>query len=462
MRIRIRATVLYSIAGLILGFALPIFATILETVSRDLAVTLPNLVAVQRQTILLWIIDTTPLVIGPLSYFLGLRQDKMTQLNASLESKIQTEEELRGQLSLVNNSLEQEVRSATEKLERHAQFVDSAVNIGRAATSIYEIRELLDRVVNMISERFDFYQVGIFFLDSANEYAVMQAASSEGGKRMLARQHRLKVGEEGMVGYVTSQGLARIALDVGEDAVHFNTPELPQTRSEMTLPLFYGGRVFGALDVQSTEPNAFSEDDIDSLTVLADQVSMAINNARLFSELQESLEAERKAFGQVSRQAWHSLIRRSGTMGYAYSSNDQRTMPTEPTWPQEMAQALQKGEVVNTFEHNNSISVPIFIAEKPVGVIRLRKPETGLNWSEDEVELIQTLTDRLSQALESARVYQSSQMLALQEQLTTNISSQLRQTLDIDTVLKTAVRELGEAFKAKEVVIRMAANESTN
>jgi GAF domain-containing protein len=426
-----------------------------------MTIALSNLITVQRETVLLWVIDSAPLVIGVMAFFLGRRQDNMSQLNASLESKYKIEEELRGRLAQANDTLEQKIQLAIEKLERHAQFVDSAVTIGRAATSIYQIQELLDQAVNMISERFGFYQVGIFFLDSANEYAVMQAASSEGGKRMLSRQHRLKVGEEGMVGYVTSRGEARIALDVGEDAVHFNTPELPQTRSEMTLPLFYGGRVFGALDVQSTEPNAFSEEDIDSLTVLADQVSMAINNARLFSELQESLETERKAFSEVSRQAWHSLIRRSGTMGYAYNSNDQRTLRTEPTWPQEMAEALQKGEVVNTFEHNNSISVPIFIAEKPVGVIRLRKPETGLNWSEDEVELIQTLTDRLSQALESARVYQSSQMLALQEQLTTSISSQLRQTLDIDTVLKTAARELGEAFKAKEVVIRMATNEST-
>lgn len=462
MRIRIRATVLYTIAGLVLGFALPVFSTILETISRDLPITLQNLIAVQQETVLLWIIDTTPLVIGPLSFFLGLRQDKMSQLNFSLESQVQTEEELREKISLANDTLEEEIQLATEKLERHSQFVDAAVEIGRSATSIYEIKELLDQVVNMISERFNFYQVGIFFLDSANEYAIMQAASSEGGKRMLARQHRLKVGEEGMVGYVTSQGFARIALDVGDDAVHFNTPELPQTRSEMTLPLFYGGRIFGALDVQSTEPNAFSEEDIDSLTVLADQVSMAINNALLFSDLQDSLEAERKAFGQVSRQAWHSLIRRSGTMGYAYSNNTQRVLPTEPNWPNEMAQALQKGEIVNTFEQNNSVSVPIFISGKPVGVIRLRKPESGLNWSEDEIDLIQTLTDRLSQALESARVYQSSQMLALQEQLTTDISSQLRQTLDIDTVLKTAARELGEAFRAKEVVIRMAANEPTN
>ena len=99
------------------------------------------------------------------------------------------------------------------------------------------------------------------------------------------------------------------------------TPELPLTRSEMTLPLFYGGRIFGALDVQSTMEYAFTEEDISSLTVLADQVSMAINNARLFEELQSSLESERQAFGEISRQAWHNLIRHTGSWGYRFSNN---------------------------------------------------------------------------------------------------------------------------------------------
>jgi GAF domain-containing protein len=345
-------------------------------------------------------------------------------------------------------------------LERRTRYIESAAEVGKAATSILEIDELLDNVVNLISERFGFYQAGIFFIDEQNEFAVLQAASSEGGQRMLARDHKLKVGAEGMVGYVTSQGQARIALDVGEDAVFFNTPELPQTRSEMTLPLFYGGRIFGALDVQSTEPNAFSEEDISSLTVLADQVSMAINNARLFSELQSSMEAERQAFGEVSRRAWQGLIRRSGAIGYKYQNNG--VLPVENEWPEEMAEALQTQKVVNTFDQNGALSVPIMVSGNAVGAIRVRKPTNEISWAEDEIELIEILSDRLSQALESARIYQASQRQALQEQLTGEISSQLRQTLDIDTVLKTAAKELGDAFNAKEVVIRMAPNEPTN
>ncbi|MBN2043666.1 MAG: GAF domain-containing protein [Anaerolineales bacterium] len=380
----------------------------------------------------------------------------MEQSRDSLEETYSETQNLTNQLSKEQELLKRQ----TTALEKRTRYIEAAADVGKAATSVYNIDEMLDLVVNMISERFGFYQAGIFLIDDRGEYAVMEAASSDGGKRMLARSHKLRVGEEGMVGYVTSQGKVRIALDVGEEATHFSTPELPLTRSEMTLPLIWGGRIFGALDVQSTEENAFSEEDISSLTVLADQVSMAINNAKLFEELQTSLAAERQAFGEISRQAWHNLIRRSGSWGYRFSNN--RTTATETAWPDEMVKALEAKQVINTFAENGSLSVPIMISDAPVGVIRVQKPTTGVDWTDDEKELIQTLTDRLSQALESARVYQASQMQAMQEQLTTEISGQLRRTLDIDTVLKTAAKELGNAFKAKEVVIRMAPDESRN
>jgi GAF domain-containing protein len=322
-----------------------------------------------------------------------------------------------------------------------------------------DISELLEKVVELISEQFGFYQAGIFFVDEKGENAVLQAASSDGGKRMLARGHRLKVGEQGIVGYVTRTGLPRIALDVGDDAVHFNTPELPQTRSEMALPLFVGGRVLGALDVQSVEERAFTEDDVSALTVLADQVSMAINNARLFQDLQARIESERQAYGEFSREAWRNLVRHTGRMEYKFSDN-KLTTPNE-TWPEEMTQAMKLQEPVISDRQDHSLSVPLTISGQAVGAIRVQK-STALDWNNDEIDLIQTLTERLSQALESARLYRTSQQQAMQEQLTSSISARLRQTLDIDTVLKTAAKELGDAFNAKEVVIRMAANEPGN
>jgi GAF domain-containing protein len=146
--------------------------------------------------------------------------------------------------------------------------------------------------MDLISKQFGFYHAGIFLLDERDEYAVLQAASSEGGRRMLERGHKLRVGEVGIVGHVASTGEPRVALDVGEDTAHFAHPDLPNTRSEMALPLKVQDRVIGVLDVQSTHEAAFSEDDVAVLQTMADQLATAIANARLFEQVQRRARRE--------------------------------------------------------------------------------------------------------------------------------------------------------------------------
>jgi GAF domain-containing protein len=363
------------------------------------------------------------------------------------------------ELEQIGSSLESTIKERTASLERRSQYLEAAAEVGHAATSIYSLEELLPQVVNFISERFGFYQVGIFILDDAREFAVMRAASSEGGKQMLARNHQLKVGTQGIVGYVTGTRQARIALDVGEDAVHFDNPELPHTRSEMALPLFSGDQLFGALDVQSNEPNAFSEEDISALRVLANQVSMAINNAQLFEQLQDSIESERRAYGEIRSDAWKEIIRTTKNWGYRYSGD--KIAPSSGKWTEDMVQAVNLGETVhNEADNQPTLTIPIRISNQVVGVVRVRKEINRAKWLEDDIELMETLTDRLSQTLENARLFQTTQKQAAQEQITSEISSHIRQSLDIDTVLQTAAKELGEVFKAKDIVIRMKPDES--
>jgi GAF domain-containing protein len=451
-------TLLFAVLGIFAGIGFIIIATISETANQGLAPNMQNMVTVHSQSVLLWIIDTAPFVIGLLAGFVGFRQDNLQHITTRLETQLHQEEKLREELNVLTEELEERVEERTKEVEKRSRYIEAAAEVGRAATSIYKLEELLARVVDQVTANFDFYQAGIFIIDDKKEYAVMRAASSEGGKRMLARNHKLKVGEQGIVGYVTSTGQARIALDVGEDAVHFNTPELPQTRSEIALPLYYGGRLFGALDVQSTEPDAFSQQDISALNVLADQISMAINNALLFEELQASLEAERRAYSQANREAWQGYFRHVG--GYQYKYVNQQIIQPDSQWPGDMVQALKSQEIVKTDAGKPALSIPIISSNKSIGVIRVAKDAGQIPWSEDETELIQTLADRISQALDSARLFQATQQQAAQEQLTSEISSRFRQTLDIDSVLKTAVKELGSAFNAREVVIRMAPNES--
>ena len=178
--------------------------------------------------------------------------------------------------SMTNNlqelieNLEQRVADRTKVIERRAAQVQAAAEVGKTVVAQRNLNTLLGRTTQLISERFGYYHVGIFLLDERKEFALLSASNSPGGARMLARGHKLKVGEVGIVGTVAGSGQPRIALDVGKDAVFFDNPDLPQTRSEMALPLIIGDETFGVLDIQSVEANAFSEEDISTLQIIDD------------------------------------------------------------------------------------------------------------------------------------------------------------------------------------------------
>lgn len=445
----------FTLAGVLFGGLFPVVATLLDVlVIERQPLTLVNILQAQLSEPLLWIIDTAPVFLGLFAYLGGYFQHRAIQLADALRQQVDNAEALSHELTTQNQALEDRIQERTAALERRAHFVEAAADVGRAATSIYTLEELLPQVAQFVSERFSFYHVGIFLVDELGEYAVLRASNSEGGKRMLARGHRLRVGAEGIVGYVVERGEARIALDVGADSVHFVTAELPETRSEMTLPLFSGGRLFGALDIQSRDPNAFTNEDIAVMRVLADQVSMAINNALLFEQLQTSLESERRAYGEVSRSAWRNLLQDRREWGYRYAEN--RIAGSQGAWSPAMQEATRTGRIIQRQEEERpTLAVPVLISGEPIGVLRLRKNENEREWNDEEIALVQALSDQLSQAINSARLYEETQRRAAQEQVTSEIATQLRQTLDIDAVLRTAAQEIGETFAAREVVIRI-------
>jgi methyl-accepting chemotaxis protein len=189
--------------------------------------------------------------------------------------------------SLMHSNRQLEKR--TRRLERWASQLRATGEVSRAAIMMHDPDALLSEAARMISVSFGLYHVGIFLLDREGKWAVLCAANSEGGQEMLAKGHRLKVGEQGIVGFVTGSGETRIALDVGEDAVHFDNPYLPDTRSEMALPLKVGERVIGAIDVQSRQESAFDESDVEILQMMADQLAVSIDNSRLLTATREAV-----------------------------------------------------------------------------------------------------------------------------------------------------------------------------
>ncbi len=186
--------------------------------------------------------------------------------------------------------LEQRVAQRTRDLERRTAQLQVAAEVARDAATAHNLDELLSSAVDLIRARFGFYHAGIFLLDTLGEYAVLRAATGEAGLQMLEAGHKLKVVEEGIVGHVTGSGQPRIALAVDADTAHFDNPFLPETRSELTLPLKAGDRVIGALDVQSTHEAAFDEDDLATLQIMADQLAVAIERTRLCEQTQATLE----------------------------------------------------------------------------------------------------------------------------------------------------------------------------
>ncbi|RMF40099.1 MAG: GAF domain-containing protein [Anaerolineae bacterium] len=180
--------------------------------------------------------------------------------------------------------------------DRHATLLYAAARVAKSITSILDPEELLQQTVDLICDEFDFYYAGVFLVDSTGQWAVLRSGRGEAGRKMIAEGHKLAVGGNSMIGSAIQQRQARIALDVGEEAVFFKNPHLPHTRSEMALPLIVRDEAIGALTVQSTEEAAFSEEDIAALQTMADQLAVAIHNANLHRKNQELLrQAERRA-----------------------------------------------------------------------------------------------------------------------------------------------------------------------
>jgi GAF domain-containing protein len=334
-------------------------------------------------------------------------------------------------------SLEQRVAERTRDLERRSTYLEASAQVGHAAASILEADQLMRQVVDLIRERFGLYYVGLFLVEG--EWAVLRAGTGEAGRIMLARGHRLKVGA-GMIGWSIANAQARVALEAGEDAVRRIAAELPETRSEAALPLRSRGRVIGALTVQHVQPGAFDQDTIVVLQTMADQVAVALDNAYLFAEAQAGLEAEHRAYGELSREAWTDLLRARPDL--AYRSDEHGITDASDIRRPEMEQALREGRTIQIpnpkSQIPNSLAVPIKVRGHVIGVLDTHKPGDAGEWTPAEIALLETLTGRLGEALESARLFQDTQRRAARERLVGEITTRVRASMDTQAQSMTA------------------------
>ena len=358
------------------------------------------------------------------------------------------------ELSELRTNLEQQVEERTSELQKRASQLEAVSAVARTIASVQDLDTLLPAITKLVSQQFGFYHVGIFLLDQQRQNAVLRAANSSGGLRMLSRQHSLPLDAHSIVGYSTSRGEPRIALDVGTDSVYFNNPDLPNTRSEMAIPLRVTGTVIGALDVQSTETNAFSQEDISVLATLADQIAIAIENARLFGETKKALDESRMMFEKYTQQEWSSFARQVRPNGFLFDGK--HVVPLDNTSKREPIKAVVQTGSLALDKPSATIAIPLKLRGQTIGVLDIRAKNGQRPWKPDEIAMLEAAAERAALALENARLVESAQRRAARERAIGDISSRIGAVSNLESILQTAVEELGRKIGgAAEVTLEI-------
>jgi len=398
---------------------------------------------------------------------LNLLVERLRVAITRAEGNEQAQKEANNELKLLQESLEQRVVARTTELEianqrneKRAQQFEAIAQVAHATTANQNLEILLPNLVELISKQFGFYHAGIFLLDEEKKFAELRAANSDGGKRMLARGHKLGIGQSGIVGYVSATGKPRIALDVGDDAAFFNNPDLPSTHSEMALPLRAGEQVIGALDIQSIVSNAFQEEDIDVLATLADQVSIAIQNARSYETSQELLNLAQRTSGAFLRESWRVLQTQEESVGYQISENKLKPL-SKPMASAQINKAMTSRATVKESGENATLVIPIRLRDQVIGVLDIRVPNEH-EWDPDEVDVAEAVAERLSLALEASLLLKSTQRQAEIERITSDISTKIGATTQFDSILRTAAEELSRVLGGSEVLVQIQPTELDN
>jgi GAF domain-containing protein len=348
-----------------------------------------------------------------------------------IQSGLNEKELIAVDLENQKNVLEETVRLRTSDIQLRLNQVRTAAEISRVISRLSDPNTLFDQVVSLVQDRFSLYYVGIFTVDNRGVDAVLRAGTGEAGKMMLTQNHHLAVGGNSMIGWCITNRQPRIALDVGAEAIRFNNPYLPQTRSEIALPILGPEKAFGAITVQSTIPKAFDQNDILVLQGIADTLSVAIENDRLFNELSQNLDEVRSLNQNYLQQAWNKVLVDAGELTSTYESGSTSTP----------GPSLQV------------INLPVSLREHMIGQISL-ETEYG-QISADDAVLIEAITTQTALALENARLVQESERRVYQEQTLNDLATQFSRAIDIESILKTAAQQLGQLPSVSEVTVEL-------
>ncbi|HRF95514.1 MAG TPA: GAF domain-containing protein, partial [Aggregatilineales bacterium] len=260
-------------------------------------------------------------------------------------------------LSITTRFLIGTAQKTAQEAQRASILLRTTADISQITSKLLDLDELFGRAVELIRDRFAYYHVQIFLVDDNREYANLVASTGEVGQMLLDRKHRILVGSTSVIGRVTQIGDAVIASDTdSQKALHARNELLPNTRSELAVAITDGERIIGALDVQSTRPNAFVPIDIQTLEVVANQLGTAIRNGRLFESQSASLQENKRLFfesesnlreiqrlnRQLTRKVWGDYLLDKADLSGVVLEKSQADVKTDVEWTPRMIEASQR------------------------------------------------------------------------------------------------------------------------
>jgi GAF domain-containing protein/HAMP domain-containing protein len=355
--------------------------------------------------------------------------------NLKQRASITSSDEI-GQLATSFNRMVIQLESSQQGLEKRianrTEQLRASNEVGKIASTILDPDALVAQTVNLIANTFSYYFVAIFLI-SDDRWAELKDATGTAGEVLKENRHRVLISDNNLVGAAIVKKEAQIALDTGEGAKILYNPLLPYTRSELALPLVVGDRVIGAVDVQSQREADFTSDDISTLQGMTNQVAIAIENARLFKEMDETLEELRQANRQYVVTSWSQKLK-----------GEKLEFATKTLASADGAEVQE-------------VEVGLNLRDQNIGYIRL---QTDNEWNQEDQSWVEALATQVAVSLENARLIEQSQESALRERLSASIVQKIWASSSIDSILQTAVRELGRALEASEATIELKIDEN--
>jgi GAF domain-containing protein len=374
-------------------------------------------------------------------------------INKSLQISLSSEKKTKETIALLEqNRVELEQRSAS--LEQRNAILQLVAEISELSSQTQDQRTLLENTIKLLSAKLNVDHVGVFLVDDLHENAILSATNSEEGKSLLADGYKLRL-RTSLANYFLLEG-ETLKYQIGSHTFLVSGPApLSESKTNLTFPLATGERLVGLINFQTISPEP-GKIEAETFQIVANQIALSLENIRLVEQLQSRLQEIGHLAGETTQTAWKRWTNRNA-FGFQY--DQMHILSKSEAFPEEVQAVLlaQKSTSYVTTEAKPRarLVAPIILRNNVIGVLGYEHNDPNHNWLKNEKTMLETISSRVSLALENSRLVAEAQERAERERIIGNITAKMRETLDMDTILRTAVNEMQLSFELQQAEIRL-------